>query len=185
GTPREEPTRASGGTMAGPRLAPTPANLDPATVSSTTSGTRRSPTWMRDSVSTLPGSRATSAGSAPASCRMCDENGRPPPPAGDLDHEVHEPVGNDDRLPWLAAVQMRLHPLGGERERDELVLGSADRHVEPVTQLPVHLHDDLDRVGRDQRQVGHRPGRLPEAAVSEALPQLLGDVWGVRLDERD
>ena len=54
-----------------------------------------------------------------------------------------------------------------------------------VAELAVDLHDDLDGLGGDERRVGLGPRLLAQPRVAEPLPQLLGDVRRVRLDERE
>ena len=51
------------------------------------------------------------------------------------------------------------------------------RDDQPVAQLAVDLHRQLDRLGGGQRRVGRRPGLLVDAVrLAAPLPQLLGDV---------
>ena len=51
--------------------------------------------------------------------------------------------------------------------------------------LPFTCSDELERLALEQRLVGLRPRLLPQPLVAEPLPQLLGDVRRVRLDQRD
>ena len=101
-------TRASGATLDGPSLAPTPASRDPATVSSASSGTRTSASCARVREITLRASPSARHRCVPASCRMCArgphdriDRGRARaeavPPSPPLDDDVDEPVGHDDR----------------------------------------------------------------------------------------
>src|SRR5436190_7537955 len=99
--------------------------------------------------------------------------------------EIHELPRNDDRLPDLAAVQMRLHLRGLFRARDQLLIRKRDRHLDPVADLPVHLDDELERICREQRWIRLRPRLLPQTLVPEPLPELFRNVRCVRLDQRN
>ena len=57
------------------------------------------------------------------------------------------------------------------RARDELVLGQADRHLDPVAHLAVHLDDELERVPLEQAGIGLRPRAPPTAARGRAAPR--------------
>src|SRR5262245_35996116 len=87
-------------------------------------------------------------------------------------NEVDELARHDDRLSDLASVQLRLHLWRLLRPRYELLLGQVGRHFHPVAHLPVHLHDELERLALKQRGVCDRPRLLPEIRVPETLPQL-------------
>ena len=64
-------------------------------------------------------------------------------------------------------------------------LGEADRHLDLVAHPAVHLDDELERVALEQSRVGLGPGLLPQALTAEPLPELLGHVRRVRLDQAD
>ena len=77
--------------------------------------------------------------------------------------EVDELARNDNSFCKLSTVQVGfdLRRLAGK----PLLLLSrrAGRHLDPVAQLPVHLDDELERVGDEQVGVGLRPRLLPYA----------------------
>src|SRR5581483_4298632 len=81
-----------------------------------------------------------SASASTRSCAFCRSSGV----NTSADDDVHELARNDDRLPHLCAVDVRLHALRRERPRDELFLGQVDVDLEPVAHLAVHLHDELE-----------------------------------------
>ena len=70
------------------------------------------------------------------------------------------------------AVQPRSQPLGAARVLLQLLARGAGRHHQPVDQLAVQLHDQLDLVGGQQRGVGLRPGLLPHALAGHPLVDL-------------
>src|SRR4051812_19859576 len=100
------------------------------------------------------------------------------------DDQVHELPRDDDRPADLEAVEMRLDTRRRLRARDELVLRDVGLDLEPVSHLTVHLDDELERIALELRRMGFRPRLLPQPLVPQALPQLLGDVRRIRLDQR-
>ncbi len=59
------------------------------------------------------------------------------------------------------------------------------RHLEAVAQLSVHLQHDLDGLALEHRRVRDGPRVPPQALAAEPLPELLGEMRRVGLDQRD
>ena len=83
------------------------------------------------------------------------------------DNQVHELPGDDDLLADLLAVQKLLNPRRGLRLRDQLFLRGIGRDLDPVTNTPVDLDHELERLALEQRRIRLRPRMLPQPLVPQ------------------
>src|SRR3954468_18510651 len=97
--------------------------------------------------------------------------------------EVDELARHDDDLDNLLAVDLRLQARRA-RERLELVARRSRRRLHAITQLAVHLHDELHRVALEHRRVGVGPWLLPHPLARQRLVVLRPAVRGEREDQR-
>ena len=102
-----------------------------------------------------------------------------------LDDEVDELAGHDDRLPGLAAVQVRAHALGGARQRDRAPpprSTSATWTRSRSFPFTCTTTSTVSRSSSAGSASGH--GCSQSRSCPSRCPQLLGDVRCVRLDQR-
>jgi hypothetical protein len=66
----------------------------------------------------------------------------------------------------------------------ELLARGVGRNREPVDQLAVQLHDQLDLLVGQQLRIGLRPGLLPDPIARDALVDLGAQVRGEREHQR-
>src|SRR4029453_5794026 len=94
----------------------------------------------------------------------------------ELDDEIDESPGDDDRVLQLLAVDVRGNARKLSFARDKLVLIEAGGHLHLAADAAVHLDDELEGLALEVSRVGLGPRSLPEPLVAQALPELFRDV---------